>query len=167
LWWCRVDEEDFAKTLLADPETIIELTSLVDIRKATAFNPDDIELIFGMIREMPGDGFVTINATMKGQVSGVVVVVAVCSGRACGVSGNCGGDRHPHRDETFSPRPMPGGCEFRLWLCVVWMMGVCWFVGVVAGVGGGQGGGALGDAPRPGDAGGGRGGAGVRAADGR
>jgi hypothetical protein len=49
----------------------------VDIRKATAFNPDDIELIFGMIREMPGDGFVTINATMKGQVSEVVVVVAV------------------------------------------------------------------------------------------
>jgi hypothetical protein len=71
------DEEDFAKTLLEDPEKIIELTSLVDIRKATAFNPDDIELIFGMIREMPGDGFVTINATMKGQVSEVVVVVAV------------------------------------------------------------------------------------------
>jgi hypothetical protein len=106
LWWCRVDEEDFAKTLLADPETIIELTSLVDIRKATAFNPDDIELIFGMIREMPGDGFVTINATMKGQVSGVVVVVAVRSGRACGVSGNCGGERHPHHDETF-----PGQCR--------------------------------------------------------
>eukprot|EP01047_Picozoa_sp_COSAG01_P070930 COSAG01_NODE_10881_length_2060_cov_320.175331_1_plen_112_part_00 len=95
LRWCRVDEEDFAKTLLEDPEKIIELTSLVDIRKATAFNPDDIELIFGMIREMPGDGFVTINATMKGQVSGLVVVVAVCSGRVCGVSENCGGDRHP------------------------------------------------------------------------
>eukprot|EP01047_Picozoa_sp_COSAG01_P008043 COSAG01_NODE_312_length_19063_cov_207.879825_6_plen_123_part_00 len=103
LRWCRVDEEDFAKTLIADPEKIIELTSLVDIRKATAFNPDDIELIFGMIREMPGDGFVTINATMKGQVSGVVMDVAVRAGRACGVSENCGGDRHPHRDETFPP----------------------------------------------------------------
>ena len=27
------------------------------------------------------------------------------------------------------PRPMPGGCKFRLWLCVVWMMGV--WMGVV------------------------------------
>ena len=77
--WCRVDEEDFAKTLLEDPEKIIELTSLVDIRKATAFNPADIELIFGMIREMPGDGFVSINATMKGQVSGLVMDVCCCA----------------------------------------------------------------------------------------
>jgi hypothetical protein len=114
------DEEDFAKTLFEDPEKIIELTSLVDIRKATAFNPDDIQLIFGMIREMPGDGFVTINATMKAQVSGVVV--AVRSGRACGASGNCGGSGTPIV-MRLSPRPMPGGCKFRLWLCVVWMMG--------------------------------------------
>ena len=108
----HVDEEDFAKTLLEDPLKIIELTSLVDIRKATAFNPADIELIFGMIREMPGDGFVSINATMKGQVSGLVMDVCCCALGARAVClGTAGGIGNPHRDETVPGVMMPGGCK--------------------------------------------------------
>ena len=86
-----------------DPDKIIELTSAVDIRKATAFNPNDIDLVFGMIRrEMQGEaGFVTINAILKGQVSGLVLDVAVPWAQVRCVSGNCGGDRHPHHDENF------------------------------------------------------------------
>ena len=46
---------------------MISKLAVFDIRNATAFNPDDIEKIFALIRAMPGNGFVTINSQIKGQ----------------------------------------------------------------------------------------------------
>ena len=46
---------------------MISKLAVFDIRNATAFNPDDIETIFALIRAMPGNGFVTINSQIKGQ----------------------------------------------------------------------------------------------------
>ena len=61
------EERNFIETLLKDPLEVISKLAVFDIRNATAFNPDDIEKIFALIRAMPGNGFVTINSQIKGQ----------------------------------------------------------------------------------------------------
>ena len=61
------EERNFIETLLKDPLEVISKLAVFDIRNATAFNPDDIEKIFALIRMMPGNGFVTINSQIKGQ----------------------------------------------------------------------------------------------------
>ena len=61
------EEQNFIETLLKDPLEVISKLAVFDIRNATAFNPDDIEKIFALIRAMPGNGFVTINSQIKGQ----------------------------------------------------------------------------------------------------
>eukprot|EP01047_Picozoa_sp_COSAG01_P036734 COSAG01_NODE_2881_length_6915_cov_5.685739_1_plen_822_part_00 len=72
----EAEEADFMRTLVADPEAVIDCMSGIDIRLATAFNPADVDKIFALIRAMEGDGFVTINLMLKDQLRAWVAQTA-------------------------------------------------------------------------------------------